>query len=108
MNAAMIDLMLSLLVLTALALLVGCYLWERSWSRRGHETLIDLSLLKVRSYMFGLGLGTFYFAGFTSIFLIITLYLQVGAGPKIGVALLANDNIATVASKINANTNDER
>jgi MFS family permease len=30
--------------------------------------------------MFGLTLGTFYFAGFTSIFLVITLYLQVGLG----------------------------
>jgi len=54
------------------------YLWERRWRSRGKETLIELSLLKVRSYMFGLALGTFYFAGFTAIFLIITLYLQVG------------------------------
>ena len=30
--------------------------------------------------MFGLSLGTFYFAGFTAIFLVITLYLQVGLG----------------------------
>ena len=28
--------------------------------------------------MFGLTLGTFYFAGFTAIFLVTTLYLQVG------------------------------
>ena len=68
------------LIAPAVALLVTCYGWERFWSRRGHETLIDLSLLKVRSYMFGLGLGTFYFAGFTAVFLIITLYLQVGLG----------------------------
>jgi EmrB/QacA subfamily drug resistance transporter len=66
------------LVAPALVLFVLCYLWERHWRGLGHETLIDLALLKVRSYMFGLTLGTFYFAGFTSIFLIITLYLQVG------------------------------
>ncbi len=54
------------------------YFWERRWDRLGRETLIDLALLKVRSYMFGLTLGTFYFAGFTAIFLVITLYLQVG------------------------------
>jgi EmrB/QacA subfamily drug resistance transporter len=60
-----------------LALFVG---WERHWSSTGHETLLDLSLVRVRSYVLGLGLGTFYFAGFTSIFIILTLYLQQGLG----------------------------
>jgi MFS family permease len=64
----------------AAGLLVAFYLWERHWRGRGKETLIELALLRVRSYMFGLALGTFYFAGFTSIFLVITLYLQVGLG----------------------------
>jgi MFS family permease len=48
------------------------------WSRSGRETLVDLELRKVPSYVYGVGLGTFYFAGFTSIFLILTLYLQTG------------------------------
>ncbi len=64
----------------AVLLLAGCLLWERSWSRRGRETLIDLPLLKVRSFVLGLALGTFYFAGFTAVFLVITLYLQIGLG----------------------------
>jgi EmrB/QacA subfamily drug resistance transporter len=68
------------LVAPALLLLAGCLLWERWWSRRGRETLIDLPLLRVRSFVFGLSLGTFYFAGFTAIFLVLTLYLQVGLG----------------------------
>ncbi len=68
------------LLAPAVALLGLFAVWERIWRGRGRETLVDLSLFKVRSYMFGLGLGTFYFAGFTSIFLIITLYLQVGLG----------------------------
>ena len=66
------------LLVPAVLLLAGCLLWERRWARLGRETLIDLALLKVRSYMFGLTLGTFYFAGFTAIFLVTTLYLQVG------------------------------
>jgi EmrB/QacA subfamily drug resistance transporter len=66
------------LLAPAAALLLAFYQWERVWRRRGKETLIELSLLRVRSYMFGLALGSFYFAGFTSIFLVITLYLQVG------------------------------
>ncbi len=63
------------------AVLVGLfYLWERAWSSRGRATLVDLSLLRVRSYLLGLSLGTLYFAGFTSIFLVLTLYLQTGLG----------------------------
>jgi predicted MFS family arabinose efflux permease len=59
-------------------LIVLFLLWERYWTATGKETLLDLSLVKVRSYVLGLGLGTFYFAGFTSIFIVLTLYLQQG------------------------------
>ena len=68
------------LAIPAVVLLAGCLLWERFWSSRGRETLIDLPLLRVRSYVLGLTLGMFYFAGFTAIFLVVTLYLQVGLG----------------------------
>lgn len=64
----------------AAAVLVVFWFWERRWHRGGRETLVDLSLAKVQSYVFGVGLGTFYFAGFTSIFIILTLYLQTGLG----------------------------
>lgn len=64
----------------AAVLLLAFVLWERLWLARGRETLVDLSLARVRSYAFGLGVGTVYFAGFTSIFLVMTLYLQVGLG----------------------------
>jgi EmrB/QacA subfamily drug resistance transporter len=66
------------LLIPAAVLFAAFYGWERHWRARGRDTLIELSLLRVRSYMFGLALGTFYFAGFTSIFLILTLYLQTG------------------------------
>jgi len=64
----------------ALALLALFAAWERGWARSGRATLVDLALVRVRSYMLGLGLGTLYFAGFTSIFLVLTLYLQNGLG----------------------------
>jgi predicted MFS family arabinose efflux permease len=64
----------------AAALLVVFVLWERHWTARSRETLLDMSLVKVRSFVLGLGLGTFYFAGFTSIFIVLTLYLQQGLG----------------------------
>jgi EmrB/QacA subfamily drug resistance transporter len=62
----------------AAGVFVAFYLWERWWTHRGRETLVDLSLTKVRSFVFGVGLGSLYFAGFTSIFIILTLYLQNG------------------------------
>ena len=61
-------------------LLVVFVLWERRWTARDRETLVDLSLVRVRSFVLGVGLGTFYFAGFTSIFIVLTLYLQQGLG----------------------------
>ncbi|KAA1418438.1 MFS transporter [Mumia zhuanghuii] len=64
----------------AAILLLVLAAWERWWARSGRATLVDLSLLRVRSYVLGLGLGTLYFAGFTSIFLVLTLYLQSGLG----------------------------
>ncbi|MFD1826904.1 MULTISPECIES: MFS transporter [Mumia] len=59
-------------------LMVTFVAWERRWARSGREPLVDLALLRVRTYVLGLSLGTLYFAGFTSIFLVLTLYLQNG------------------------------
>jgi EmrB/QacA subfamily drug resistance transporter len=64
----------------AVVLLGAFWAWERYWERRGRATVFDLSLLRLRSYVLGLALGTAYFAGFTSIFLVLTLYLQNGLG----------------------------
>ncbi|WP_199906916.1 MFS transporter [Aeromicrobium chenweiae] len=64
----------------AVALLAVFVVWERRWGARGRETLLDLSLVRVQSFVLGLGVGTLYFAGFTSIFIILTLYLQEGLG----------------------------
>ncbi|MGI3783549.1 MAG: MFS transporter, partial [Janthinobacterium lividum] len=44
----------------AAVLFVAFAFWELAWRRRGKETLIDLTLLKVPAYLFGLSLGTFY------------------------------------------------
>lgn len=66
------------LLAVAVVVFVGFYFWEKFWRSRDKASLIELSLLKSGPYMVGLSLGTFYFAGFTSIFLITTLYLQTG------------------------------
>ena len=68
------------LLAPSLVLLAAFVAWERRWDRTGRATLVDIRLIRVRSYVLGVGLGTLFFAGFTSIFLILTLYLQTGLG----------------------------
>lgn len=64
-----------LLIPAALLVLAGFVVWERRYPR---EPLIDLALFAKRSYSVGLTIALFYFAGFTAIFFIFTLYLQSG------------------------------
>jgi EmrB/QacA subfamily drug resistance transporter len=68
-----------LLLVAGLILLGGFLVWERRYGRR-ETPLIELSLFRVRSYGLGALIGLLYFAGFTTIFFIYTLYLQNGLG----------------------------
>jgi MFS family permease len=61
----------------AAVVLAGFVLWERRYGRT-RTSLVDLDLFKVRSYALGALIGLLYFAGFTTIFFIYTLYLQSG------------------------------
>ncbi|MCZ7437446.1 MFS transporter [Micromonospora sp. WMMC241] len=77
-----------LLIPLGLLLLAGFALWERRFAR--HATpLFDLRLFGLRSYTLGSLIGLIYFAGFTAIFFIFTLYLQIGLGYSALVAGLA-------------------
>lgn len=67
-----------LLVPAALLVLTGFVLWDRRYERRGHEPVVDFSLYRRRSYAFGSSMITLYFAGFTPLFFVFTLYLQIG------------------------------
>ncbi|MFD6151484.1 MFS transporter [Streptomyces sp. NPDC060243] len=67
-----------LLLVVSAALLAAFAWWERRCTRSGAEPLLDLALYRVRSYSLGSSLGLLYFAGFTSIFFVSTLYLQSG------------------------------
>ena len=59
-------------------LLVAFVFWERSARRRHGHPLVDFNLLRTRSYALGSTLGLLYFAGFTSIFFVLTIFLQQG------------------------------
>ncbi|MEU0127750.1 MULTISPECIES: MFS transporter [unclassified Streptomyces] len=67
-----------LLVPVALALLAVFVGWESRCARRGIQPVLDLSLFRQRSFWLGCLMILLYFAGFTSIFFISTLYLQSG------------------------------
>ncbi|MFD7989589.1 MFS transporter [Kitasatospora indigofera] len=68
-----------LLLPVALLLLAAFAGWERRYGRR-HEPLVSMNLFRARSYALGTVLSLAYFAGFTAIFFIFTLYLQNGLG----------------------------
>ncbi|GAA1815040.1 DHA2 family efflux MFS transporter permease subunit [Actinomadura chokoriensis] len=65
-----------LLVLAGAALIGVFVLWER----RARSPMVDLRLFRLRSYTLGTAIALLYFAGFTAIFFIYTLYLQNGLG----------------------------
>ncbi|MET7338721.1 MFS transporter [Nonomuraea sp. NPDC005650] len=64
-----------LLIPASLLVLAGFVTWERFYWR---EPLVNLALFRKRSYRLGTGIALFYFAGFTGIFFIFTMYLQSG------------------------------
>ncbi|GAA0848676.1 MFS transporter [Streptosporangium amethystogenes subsp. fukuiense] len=66
-----------LALLAGIVVLAVFVAWERRYGR-SHQPVVDLSLFRRRSYALGVLLGTLYFAGFTAIFFVLTLYLQNG------------------------------
>jgi EmrB/QacA subfamily drug resistance transporter len=77
------------------------------WERRHREPMMDLSLFRLRSYALGSTIALLYFAGFTAIFFIFTLYLQNGlhysallAGLSITPFALGSGTAAAVGGRI--------
>jgi EmrB/QacA subfamily drug resistance transporter len=68
-----------LLIPAAVLVLAGFAAWEKRFAWRG-TPLVDLGLFRVRSYALGALIGLLYFAGFTTLFFVYTLYLQSGLG----------------------------
>ncbi len=67
------------LLLVPAAVLLGTFLWwERRYQAAGSQPVVNLSLFSLRSYSFGVGMVSLYFAGFTPLFFVLTLLLQSG------------------------------
>ncbi|MDN5913890.1 MAG: MFS transporter [Pseudonocardia sp.] len=60
--------------------LAGFVAWERRAIRTHGQPLVDFAMLRIRSYAFGSALIVLYFAGFTSIFFVLSIYFQQGKG----------------------------
>ncbi|MDR1388032.1 MAG: MFS transporter [Propionibacteriaceae bacterium] len=56
------------------------YFWERRYQSRGGSAVLDPRLIKDTAFRFGAAVGLAYFAGFTSLFLVVSLMLQSGLG----------------------------
>jgi EmrB/QacA subfamily drug resistance transporter len=74
------DPRLALLLLPALGLLAGFWLWERGPARRRGYPLIDLDLFRISSYADGIGLAILFFCAYTGTPLVLALFLQEGLG----------------------------
>ncbi|MEV7976641.1 MFS transporter [Streptomyces sp. NPDC086519] len=63
------------------ALLLGLFwVWERRQGRLGAAPLVDLNLFSLRSFTLGSLISLTYFAGFTTVFFVLALFLQNVAG----------------------------
>ncbi|MBM7495230.1 EmrB/QacA subfamily drug resistance transporter [Micromonospora luteifusca] len=76
------------LIPVGLAVLTAFGLWERRYARH-YQPLFDLRLFNLQSYTLGSIMALVYFAGFTAIFFIFTLFLQMGLGYSALIAGLA-------------------
>lgn len=56
------------------------FAWERRRNRRDAPAVVDLSLFRTPRYRNGVSLGLLYFTGFTTIFFVLSIYLQTGLG----------------------------
>jgi MFS family permease len=74
------DLRLAVLLVPALGLLVGFWLWERGPAARRGYPLIDLGLFRIRSYADGIWLAVLFFCAYTGTPLVLALFLQGGLG----------------------------
>lgn len=64
----------------AALLLIAFWEWERRQKRRGRAPLVDLDLFSLRSFTLGSLISLTYFAGFTTVFFVYSLFLQNTAG----------------------------
>lgn len=68
------------LIGVATLLLIVWLMWEHFYEKRGHVPMVDLRLFKVPSFSIGAALITVWFAGTTSVWIILAMFIQQGLG----------------------------
>jgi MFS family permease len=69
-----------LLIVAGLLLVAGFAVWERRVATRGHDTLIDLAMLRLPALRAGLGTMAVMFLCLGGMFFLMPLYLQIVLG----------------------------
>jgi len=77
------------LLLVAAALLIILVLWERAQDGQGRPAVLPRVLMRNLGFVMGATLAAAYFAGFTSIFVVVTMFYQDGLGTSALIAGLA-------------------
>lgn len=54
--------------------------WEKRYARLGNEPMVNLNIFSTPSYSNGILIMTLYFLGMTSIWVLLAIYMQQGAG----------------------------
>lgn len=75
---------------TGLVLVWAWVIWERRLARSGGSPMVDLGIFATRSFTNGTLIMALYFLGMTSIWVIVALYFQQGAGKSALEAGLVN------------------
>lgn len=61
-------------------LIAGFVAWESAYTARDRSPLVELALFRVPGYPSGATVSAVFFAGFTGIFFVLTIYFQQGLG----------------------------
>ncbi|HLU18898.1 MAG TPA: MFS transporter [Pusillimonas sp.] len=69
-----------LFLLAGLALIFIWVKWERRYARLGGSPMVDLDIFRIPSFTNGTTLMTLYFLGMTSVWVLVAMYAQLGAG----------------------------
>ena len=69
-----------LLLPVGVLLVVVWVKWEQRYAASGRSPMVDLSIFRTRSFTNGSVIVTLYFLGMTSIWVLVALYMQQGAG----------------------------
>lgn len=89
------------LVPVGLVLMAGWVVWEQGYKARGHQPMVDMDIFKIRSLSYGTATVSFQTLGFSTVFVILSLFFQNGLGLSaltVGLLFLPHAVVSALAS----------